>query len=985
MSRSTLNVVLGGALVLSACVGTRTGNPYEKAPEYTTSSRFAPDGPGRPGSDGGLTGGPFGNPGYAHRGRDLMATFEHYVALAVSGRGVLTVDVVDPASPVLVGELPIDGTIHQLVAADGGVTVAVLERTTIDVTEVPESPVEGQVLRLVRVDLTDPTKPRRAFEVDLEGQFFGFDVRGADTVVVEALTESSASWCSAGFGGLVGADRWSPARMRVTRLTESAGGLRAQEAVELQSDVGGVLAAGDDAYLVVDDYQTDEPLVRWVDLAGGGPLVEGEPFAVDAKPRAADRLGEVLVLVLQHGDGSFTLDTYTLEAGVARAHGRVGLPTRDAIAVELLANGGAIIDGDGAPALLVDLSDLEAPRLAAQLPTDVMRLVETPHGLLGLGSSGGPGSSGSLVVSLWDEGPIAAPVQRARVVTDWFYPHADPGTEPWTVDADRGLLLMPFVRPESVQAGAEVQAGAREHLGVFALDAAGVTLRSEQPSRTELRAPLTDGESVFALGWDGLEVLPLVPDTAGDEPASALLRLRAEQTLPIDQLDVDGTRVALREREEDGVFYLAVAAAGAGEPAVIELPHRGDALLRRGERVVVLGLRGVASECEYFEQQGVDVREIIDIVGPEVGFDPCGPSRARGVSVITLDGPPRIVVSVPFTGAMDVEAIDDVHVRSELDGYIPLDDGRLLLFAQRTRQCNSRASCEVLGVPAYESMGTPGCSSNQDCSDLPSVITFVNGFENVLVVYLLEGVEGSSPTLTVATELEGRFELFDEGPFDLRRKALSSASTIAFTRAEPVYDERGNSVGDEYGDSLVRFFLDRLVLHEDGSVEGLAPVSTPGLAIALRDQTVFSLEPRRTGERGSGGAEDDQALITVVLHRAGLHGAGAFIESSLELGTRFVGSMVQGDAVFTLRALGDACEPGTRTEASAIGLAQSGELTRAGALELPTVFWRFASPQSPGAETLRLAGGPHPSGLLELDVSDLTQLRVVRYATPAAP
>ena len=131
---------------------------------------------------------------------------------------------------------------------------------------------------------------------------------------------------------------------------------------------------------------------------------------------------------------------------------------------------------------------------------------------------------------------------------------------------------------------------------------------------------------------------------------------------------------------------------------------------------------------------------------------------------------------------MDVEPLEDVHVRAELDGYVPLADGRVLLLAQRMRQCNSYASCELLGVPASESMATPGCSSNQDCSDQPSVITFVNGYENTLAVYVLDGVGGSSPSLTLGASLAGNFELFDEGPLDVRRKLLSSEGTLAFAR-----------------------------------------------------------------------------------------------------------------------------------------------------------------------------------------------------------
>ncbi len=978
MTRTRLKALLGCAVwlapCLAACVGTRTGNPYEHAPEYTTSSRFATDLPATPGGtdNGGLTGGPWGVPAYQHAGGDLVALFEHYVALAVSGRGVLTVDIADPAAPKLVGELPIDGTIFQLEAAADGVTVAVLERTAIDVTELPEAPLPREVPRLVRVDLSDPTHPRRAFAVDLEGAFFALDVRGPDLFVTEALRETDQSWCEQGGGLLVGEIGYQPATMKVVHYVASASGFEQREAVELPSDVGGALSAGD-SYLVVDDYQTDAPLVRWVDF-GSGSLVQGEPFRLTGRPRAADREGDVLALVLAHGDSSLSLELYTLAGSVAQPRGSVSLPQRDTAALSLLASGGAIIDGDGAPALLVDLADLDAPRVASRLPSEVMRLVEAPVGLLGLGSSDGPGSAGSLVVSLWDASDLAAPMQLSRVQTDWFYPSADPGFGSWTLDAERGLLLVPFDRPEGDPPDDQGLAGTGKHLGVFELDGSGVALYGEQASQTEAWRPWTDGQSVFTLAYEGFEVLPLVEGVQQGAPVSALLALRPATQAPIDELELDGIHVALREREDDGVFYLDVTQAAGGEPAVLELPHRGDALVQVGHRVVVLGMRGVASECELFEQQGVDPAGIVDIVGSAEHFDPCGSRRARGVSVVALDGEPRIVESFPFLSTMDIEPLDDVQARAELDGYVPLQDGRILLLAQRTRQCNSHASCDALGVPAYESMATSGCSSNEDCSGRPSVFTLVSGYENTLAVYVLDGVGGASPTLSVGAALDGSYELFDEGPLDVRRKLLSSEGTLALTRAQPVYGDDGNSIRDEHGDALVRYSLDRVVLHDDGSLTPLPSVSTPGLPIALRDDEVFCLEPRHDGEADA---------IGVVLHRAGLHGAGAFIESTVELGTGFIGAYVQGEHAYALRYSGDPCVAGTSTELSAIALATSGELERADGLELPGVFWRFAPAHAAARDTLWLAGGPHPDALLALDLENPAQPVIRRYMTPA--
>jgi hypothetical protein len=535
-------------------------------------------------------------------------------------------------------------------------------------------------------------------------------------------------------------------------------------------------------------------------------------------------------------------------------------------------------------------------------------------------------------------------------------------------------LLVPFDRPEGEQPEGEGPANTREHLGIFELAANSLALYGEQASQTEAWQPWTDGQSVFTSSYQGFEVLPLVKGTQQGEPTSALLALHPEAEAPIDALELDGSHVALRERKDDGVFYLEVTQAAGDDPALLELPHRGDALVSVGDRVVVLGMRGVGSECETFEQQGVDPAGIVDIVGSGESFDPCGSGRARGVSVVALDDEPRIIRSLPFRSTMDVEPLDDVQVRAELDGYVPLEDGRILLLAQRTRQCNSHASCDALGVPAYESMATSGCSSNEDCSGRPSVFTLVSGYENTLAVYVLDGLGGASQTLSVGATLDGSFELFDEGPLDVRRKLLSSEGTLTFTRAQPVYGDDGNSIADEHGDSLVRYALDRVALRADGSLEALPSVSTPGLPIALRDEAVFCIEPRH---------DDATDAIAVVLHRAGLHGAGAFIESTVELGTGFVGAYVQDEHAYALRYLGDPCAAGTSTELSAVALDTQGELERAEGLELPGVFWRFAPAQADAEDTLWLAGGPHPAALLALDLEDPARPAIRRYMTPA--
>jgi hypothetical protein len=978
MGHRSFSVLLCVTLLV-ACAGSRTGNP--NAPEYESSSRFAPDPTGgRPTSHEGGLGGTRQHPAGYRIGGDFAALFGDYIVAIAPQRGLLVIDVADPKTPQLAAELPLDGAVYQLHADATGVTLAVHERLQLDEDGIPREPVASEAYRLVRVDLTDPTHPRRAFDVDLDGIFWQLIAHGEHYFVIADLIESDdEAICSFGEGLLIPEQEGPPIQaMEVTHYELTSNGFEERDTVELPTEIGVALSAGD-TYLVMEGAQPDNSLLRWVDFADGA-LTQGGPLAVPGRPVSADREGDTLAVLFERDDNTVVLTTYSFDApGVARERGSVTLPARDTSAVSLLASGGAIVDGDGA--LLIDLSDLDAPRLASQLPTEVARLLEGPTGLVGLGNSDGLPSmdssvNGTLVVSLWDASALAMPVRIGRVATESAYPNDDLGQERWALAARHNLLLVPLSWRAGTGAAEEIAPPITSGLGAFDVDAMSLSLHSEQATRTVVARPLADDATVFNATSEGLEALPLVEGASEREPVSAFFSFQTPEP-PIDRIEVGGAVVELRERATDGVFYVDVTPRGSGEPTTLDLDHYGQELVAVGDRVVAIGLPLQADECEYFTGLGIDPQEFPGELGPNNdGMDPswpCASHRARGVSVISLDGTPRIAGSAKITSAMDVEVIDGIRVRAQWQGYLVLEDGRLAFLSQRTEECQSYADCERLGVPAYESFGSPGCNPDtQDCADLPKVQTFVSGYRHTLGVYTLEDVDTDAPDLALGAVLDGRFEVgaYEDGPLDIGPRMLSTRGGIALARQEDVYNAEGNSIANAQGDPIVRFFLDRVVLDDDGSLEALPPVNTPGRPVALDGDAVYCLEPRYDGDE-----------IAVQLHRAALREAGAFIDASVDLGTGFLGTVTQGANLWVLRGIGDPCQPDAHAALFAVLLATEGELDMGKALDLPGGFWSFPADASTGQDTLLLRGGPHPTGWLIVDASDPSNPEVARYTT----
>ena len=939
-------------LVTGGCVKSgQTGSPAEDPPQYETPGRFSPEeGGGTPGGNPGVDS---GNTPYRQGGDFAALLDDTHLVVAAGGRGLLVFDVSEPGEPSLVGELRVIGQPLQLeldVAARVA-TLALEERTPIDEETIPDEPLPTSRQRIVTIDLSDPTRPERIAHVDVGGEFWQFERRGARYFVLALLNAAADAACENGGFDPLGYGP-GPRAMQVTGYELGANGFSELGVVELPTDGRYAFMAGD-AYFAVADYHGTPPdrtpSLGWVDF-GTGTLVEGGGVPLTGELRALAREGSTLVALVEDGtDDALALHTFVLDgAGGAAARGQIAVAIGTTAIALLPGAQQAIVSGESAA--IVDLSDPVSPRIAHEFAAEVQHVVAVPQGLLAIGGSREEAALGRLAASLWDASDADALISLGRVVAPWGRGVVI-GPPDFTVDAERGLLLLPIFVNDALPG-----------LGVVSFDANGPAVHSQQAARERPYRPVTNGTSVFSASFEGLEVLPLVQGASEDTPVSLFERYFERQ--PIDLAELDGVQLALSERASDGRFTVAPFNPGASADAgdVLELDHFAEALVGAGDRVIALGLRW-DSECEYIDEPAPD---------GSASFDRCADHRRRGISVLALeDGVPRVVESFAIDSELDVEPAADVRAETAWSGYVVLGDGRLAFPVEQRLTCGSYESCEALGVPASETRAAPGCNPQvQNCAELPTEEIIISGSKSSLLLYVLEGVGGDAPELVIATRIAGRFTLPNEGPLDVGWQFLAHGDDLGIVREEQLYDENGNGVSNEHGDAIVRFWLERIVAGDGGSLDVPPSVSTPGRPVAWIGEHVYALEPTYT--RGGD--------VFVRAHRARLKDDGAFIEDSAEIGAGFLDARAVGDRLFVVRGPADPCAPDPSVDLFALAL-DSDVLAAGESLALPGRGWSFPYGAATSARgDLLLRGGPSGyAGLALVDIGEPDMPRVVRY------
>ncbi|MDH5672280.1 MAG: hypothetical protein OEZ06_09030 [Myxococcales bacterium] len=959
-------LTLGLLVSLCTCTGTRTGNPFEEPPSYQSGSRFVIDPVGGSSDLAGNLGGGGGR--FNTIAAELWALRDGLLfGFYAGGFGVF--DVSDPEAPALLGALPSSGGGHQLLL-DGrpgaqAATLAIYERTMLDADEGPEGPMHQWSERLVRVDLSDPSAPRRTSEVELPGRFWHFEQRGDDVYVLHERLPEDDSLCGSTDVDLLPQAAATSLGMVVTRYRLEGEALVEAESVELPAESSYAWQAGD-AYFATEDSEDpgfsgkrlwrvsfDSPLVADGPLELGGRLLD--------VAAGSDRLLALTV------DGTATsLEVFSLASdGTATARGTLTLP-RGGSRVHLAPSGLVYVDGGGCA--LLDLSDLDAPTIAATLPADVERLTPLGDTLLGLGPDHPFDDSGhgNLVVSLWSTGSDGAPSQLDRVVTAWPF-DSGPRTAPERVAPDGKLLLYPY--------------GLSEQPALGVLHIAGDALGSAQSVQTAALwyRPLTNSQSAFGLSRLGLEVVGL--DNVMSETEPTLLDLEGtDPNRGYAHLELDGLSLQARSRERDGIFVLDALSDGAPMPQTVELTHRADDIVEIGNRVLVIGLE---------DSPGCDLPNPPEelFASPNPGLSPCAPHRRAGATLFTLDadGTPRRLSSIALNLPPVTDGPADVDVREHWLGFATLSDGRVALFRQRYTTCASRASCDALGVQAHESLGmgtASGCgSADPSCDDAPaptSPAISISGSKPSLRVYVLDvldGLDENSLSLDFHTELPGRYGWSGAWTFNRNNDLLWRDDGFGIAREEELYDAQGNSLRDENDQAISRFYLERIAIDADGKLQALESINTPGQPVAWSGDDLYAIEP-----------EYVDGELSAVLHRARLHELGAYLEDSLDLGGRLLAVRGSGDELWGIRAPEMPCEAGAQSELLVATLMPKA-MTTGQPLSLPGSQWHFPRGETTfDGDRLVLHGGPvWLTGRLWIDRQDPLAPRVERYFTVPYP
>jgi hypothetical protein len=948
-SLATGLLVFGASLASLGCNGAQssgqTGSPFQEPPEYRSPGKFGPE---EPGGGTGNPGGPSidNNPIWRRLPSDLARLQGDLLLVFNAQRGLLVFDVTTADDPQLIGTLPMElGSYpYALRTEPNAATLVALEYSSVRSASLTDEPMATQTQRMIRVDLTDPTNPTRVADVALGGTFWGLQQQGNQFFALTQLYGEAELTCDEQGQPVYYVDQ-GPAwkHLQVTQFSFDGAAFTEVATAKLPSDGLGFITERGFAG-IPNGYEAEHSL-NWVgfDATAGLSALSSVDLPGQVLGVAA-RQDQVAVAVQTDQGGLLKLydsSGAALEEVASLALTKVGPVLEFLPGMDKLALSGA------AGSLLIDVSTPTAP-VAEALPGTVQRLLATDAGLLGIGTTDGMPGSGA-VFSLWEASTVTNSL--TTLTTDWPLFGLDSNEyEIWSVQGS--TLALPFQR----------QGDRTPALGVVEISDTGLTISGETRMHNHNPAPLLTGDPptlAYGIGDTFVEVLPLSTTAPASVEASSVVHDLRE---PVIRQHTENATHELELRVLPDETREAVFTPKDGsEATVVELTHHADELIVAGDFVVVAGLHW-NSECQYLDPANGE---------PIDGNPQCGPQNDRALSVFSADG--TLIQTFPISTSMDLDdPIANAEAETNWDGYLRLSEDRLVFVVERIIRCNSQASCDALGVPAYTSYATPGGMSCADPDACPPVsnepIEIVSGHKLEMLYYLLD-LGGAEPRLLAPALGNGEVDLIGEGPLDTSARALPFPGGFALSGTEELYNEQGNSLTDANGEALQRFWLQRFLVDDDGVIEALPAVNTPGRAFAFHDDTLLSAEPVfRDGDR----------IATV--HRSRVVNDGAFIEESVELGAGHISPMQIGDRAFVIQGPGDYCAATLESELFELDLSRA-ELSPNSVLTLPLANWSFdLSQPEAGSDVLYLRGGPlEYLGRLSLDVSQRGSPSIVQY------
>ena len=834
-----------------------------------------------------------------------------YVVGAHPHRGLVVLEASEPDSPQVVGELPLAGTVSQLLVEPKLQITLVIQELPELAQESPPPPRDLEaVTRLVRYDASVPASPERVADVAICGDFWSLVQRGNTYWAMserqdDGATSCTSDRCGSGNGRAMVLTAfelvdgvWQEGQQLELPLTRRAWATPGGFAT-FESETGDYLDC-QEGNLHVASFEESGRLAPPKVVALEGAPAEHAPLDLSTDQlRVFVDLPSTDTIELQlHDIGGEETTQLSSVVGLTHRLGRGTHFTRDAVYVS--------DEAFGESAVFIDLSDPAAPRTVPfppavsvvwPLPATDEATTDGPAHLLGWGVDV---IGDELQVSLLEVDGESVSV-AADLATDWRPPFNE--DDPMHADG----IWVEDGRVLSLYRG-----------GDNATYATGVVYADSQ-LRQLVPAPVGSAQEIVPVGdwlyapdrW-GLTVAEL--DTGSSESADWVQSVGAYVPAGDFTAALVAHRGGLHQLELDG---------STGSMA-FDVPPAATHLLPADTDVLV------ATPWPSPDTDDVPILSIFELGDPPA-------ARAE------VPFPELPVVAPSELGQTDI-AWDEFEIPPQR-----LADGRWVFSAQLEVTCWSEEDCAALGIEAkplteivlLPEDHPPSVDDGSALESPPVPTAYGCQRRQVFHVLNLEGTSGphfGPPGISTVELGDSQF-----GP------VVVSGQTVLATRME---FETGRERGSR---SVVeaRFMLDRLVADSTGAFDRLEPVNVPGFPLALVDDGAILL----TVEPLAGGADG------AMLHRLALDGATARILQSRRLEGCDGRVALVADVAFCIRQLdADECEGSVLLQPIAL----DDEFTLLPALELPGPHWWIADTDS----NQLLLRGPNTHSFALVDVAD---------------
>ena len=882
------NVALGllSCLAVVSCFGTETDNPVtSNTPgiDYTSPDDFgAPPGAPPPCAPPDPESVPFVPNGY---GREtLLSTAAGPVLTQAGRRGLVLVDVSDPATPRALssGGAPV---LYDAVAGPDGVLWGVVsEPLDISGAAVPAREALDLRTRLLQLDVSDPTRPARVAQVDLDGEPWALRARGDALWVVTARRSAAQRACDAPKGWM-SCGPWKYEALVVRGFRSNGGAFEQIAAAELPFNLrawwgtdGLVSAAGGVLHVLTWDESGALSMPTTVSVQ---QVHEREDVRDELALGPVDVEGRQLRVVHSAGTAA-TLDVYDLDA--------LGAPRSVSLGDDARASTSALFYQHhlwlqpslaGTAAQVWDLSGAEPVRVA--LPAAYQ---------------------------------IVLPIAGAT--------HAD-------------------APPDEVLAIASAtDTSGRTNAALLALSS-GV-MRVIEPIDVVDRSPFDGAPAgVFGSGafpkWrissqgSGLPLaiepdvlLPPAPDVRGSVAVANDAGTLVTATLQIAFEPVSPGAYAL----EGQLVFDGVAPFSVSPEATTVLATR--------KHVVTLDttdLRQCAQTGEDCSGRtpGVAIFTAADTPSlvatlplPELPLPTSIPANDASVSWQLYDAITRSAVTALHLGDEQLALVAQVDLSCDAPGDCDALGIEALPIAEANVNTGVMVDC-------------PPSDIEPDCVPMAAPVPSVYGSSQRQYFYVLDldAPDGPAWQAWGQSSLESSTARRDGGGFSRFAAPIATDGVLAATRLE-----RESATGVLLPRGTSRFMLDRFGLDAQGAPQALPPVNVPGYPLA-RLGTRDGVE-RWVAVEASPDASGHARVMRLDIDGGG---ATVVDELALDAGT-FAGMRViasEGSQVgVALLTPGDACG---NTQVSALGLGSSERLALVGQLDLPEDDWTFAGSDGP--------------------------------------